>query len=104
MVPPARTPTRPSQLEAAICWRVWRSGTGGESPGKLSDRLSTRSLGMATRTPTVTDILGDGSMIKVVYTGLLNGDDGAPIDAANWGNHADRSVHVISSSVFGTGG
>lgn len=49
---------------------------------------------MATRNPTVIDLLGDGSVMQFKYSGLLNGDDGAPIDSKNWGGHVDRSVHV----------
>ncbi len=53
---------------------------------------------MATRTPTVTHS-GDGSVITVVWSGLLNGDDGAAVAYERW---ADRSIQVTGT--FGAGG
>jgi len=52
---------------------------------------------MAIRTPKV-EILGERTA-RATWTGLLNGDTGAPID---WGAYADRSVQVTGT--FGAGG
>lgn len=58
---------------------------------------------MATRNPTVSNVLQDqGGVIQVIYTGLLNGDDGFPIDSQNWGAHSDRSIEVTGT--LGAGG
>jgi hypothetical protein len=54
---------------------------------------------MATRAVTVEDISGDGSVKKFTWTGLANGDDGVPIDWAQW---ADRSIQVLGT--FGAAG
>lgn len=52
---------------------------------------------MATRQPTVTTI---GEMVKLVtWTGLANGDDGAPVDYPEF---SDRTVQVRGT--FGVGG
>jgi hypothetical protein len=53
---------------------------------------------MATRTVTITPTDG-GHGAKAVWTGLLNGDDGTPLD---WFHFADRCVQVLGT--FGTGG
>lgn len=52
---------------------------------------------MAVRTPTI-EIMGERSM-RATWSGLLNGDTGAPID---WANYMDRSIQV--KGTFGTGG
>lgn len=44
---------------------------------------------MATVTPTVTDISGDGSVKKISWTLTSTNTDGAPVNMAQW---ADRSV------------
>lgn len=54
---------------------------------------------MATRQPTFTRPEGDDSVVLVTWTGLLNGDDGAPVQLIKY---ADRSVQIVG--VFGTGG
>lgn len=54
---------------------------------------------MATRNGTVTDISETGNSRLVTWTGLLNGDDGAP---AQWVDFADRCFQVAGT--FGTGG
>ncbi len=51
---------------------------------------------MATRTPTVSYSLNRAT---VVWTGLLNGDDGAAFEGFDW---ADASVQFTGT--FGTGG
>ena len=52
---------------------------------------------MATRA-VVTEILGERTT-RFTWSGLLNGDDGAPIE---WAAYADRSVQVLGT--FGAGG
>lgn len=54
---------------------------------------------MATIKPTVTDISGDGSVKKFVYTPMVLSDVGEPIPFAQW---ADRTVQVLGT--FGAGG
>lgn len=54
---------------------------------------------MATRTPTITPHIQNSPVTSVVWTGLLNGDDGSPID---WVGYSDRSVQFTGT--FGTGG
>lgn len=57
---------------------------------------------MPTRTPTITQPDADrlpGNWAVIQWTGLLNGDDGAPIDLVPY---ADRSIQVTGT--FGTGG
>lgn len=54
---------------------------------------------MATRIPTTSEINVDNSLVSVTWTGLLNGDDGTPISAAEF---ADRSIHFFGT--FGVGG
>lgn len=54
---------------------------------------------MATRTPTTEFITAGREIIKFVWTGLLNGDSGSPIEFANY---PDRSIQV--SGTFGAGG
>jgi hypothetical protein len=56
----------------------------------------------------VTASTGDASLIRVMWTGLLNGDTGAPLPWAEW---ADRVCHfgcanylTGAASVFGAGG
>lgn len=51
---------------------------------------------MATRSPTITY---SQNRVTVVWTGLLNGDDGAPFEGYDW---ADASVQI--SGTFGVGG
>lgn len=51
---------------------------------------------MATRTATVTY---DNNRVTVVWTGLLNGDDGSAFDGFDW---ADASVQITGT--FGVGG
>lgn len=50
---------------------------------------------------TLTDVSekGDGSALKIVWTPMLNGDTGAPVQ---FPKHNDKSIHV--SGTFGTGG
>lgn len=52
---------------------------------------------MAIRTPVV-EILGENT-VRATWSGLLNGDTGAPVD---WPLYADRSVQVVGT--FGAGG
>lgn len=52
---------------------------------------------MATRAVTVESI-GE-RLVRFIWAGLLNGDDGAPVD---WAAYADRSVQVFGT--FGVGG
>ncbi len=52
---------------------------------------------MATRN--VTASMQNERVVQFRWTGLLNGDDGTPID---WSMFADRSVQVVGT--FGTGG
>lgn len=52
---------------------------------------------MAIRTPTI-ETLGERT-VRIKWTGLLNGDTGAPVD---WALYADRSVQVLGT--FGAGG
>lgn len=54
---------------------------------------------MATRTPTVAHVGND--TVRFTWTGMLNGDDGAPI-GPNHADYADRNVSVFGT--FGTGG
>lgn len=54
---------------------------------------------MAIRQPTFTKIEGDDSAILVQWTGLLQGDSGAPVQLVKY---ADRSVQVTGT--FGAGG
>jgi len=54
---------------------------------------------MAIRQPTFTKIEGDDSAILVQWTGLLQGDTGAPVQLVKY---ADRSVQVTGT--FGAGG
>lgn len=54
---------------------------------------------MATRNPTIS-FLGNDT-VKFAYSGLLNGDDGAPI-GVNHADYADRNVSVLGT--FGAGG
>lgn len=54
---------------------------------------------MATRNGTVTFISESDKAKLITWTGLLNGDDGAP---AQWVDFADRCVQVTGT--FGTGG
>jgi hypothetical protein len=54
---------------------------------------------MATRACTPTKI--DDNTMKFAWAGLLNGDDGVPIDF-QWADFADRTVQV--SGTFGAGG
>ena len=54
---------------------------------------------MATRNATVTDISPTGNAKLVAWTGLLNGDDGAPAD---WVDYSDRCFQVTGT--FGAGG
>lgn len=54
---------------------------------------------MATRTVTVAPHLENQQVTLFTWTGLLNGDDGSPIDWAVW---PDRSVQFVGT--FGTGG
>jgi len=54
---------------------------------------------MATRTPTITPNIQNTPATVVVWTGLLNLDDGSPVD---WVGYADRSVQFTGT--FGTGG
>jgi hypothetical protein len=51
---------------------------------------------MATRTATITY---DTNRATVVWTGLLNGDDGSPFSGFDW---ADASVQITGT--FGSGG
>jgi hypothetical protein len=54
---------------------------------------------MATRTATITPNLENSAATLIVWTGLLNGDDGSAVD---WTRYADRSVQFTGT--FGTGG
>lgn len=57
---------------------------------------------MATRAATITNpnyMLADDGVQIVQWTGLLNGDDGAPVELAT---HADRSMQITGT--FGVGG
>ena len=54
---------------------------------------------MATRQPIFSRPEGDDSVVLVTWSGLLNGDDGAPLQLIKY---ADRSVQVTGT--FGTGG
>jgi hypothetical protein len=56
----------------------------------------------------VTSSSGDASLIRVMWTGLLNGDTGAPLPWSEW---SDRNVHfgcanylTTTASVFGAAG
>lgn len=53
---------------------------------------------MATITPTI-ERNGDGSVMIVTWPDMANGDDGTPVDMAQW---ADRSVQVVGTP--GAGG
>jgi hypothetical protein len=53
---------------------------------------------MATRAVTITQQAG-GHIVLALWEGLLNGDDGTPID---WIVYADRSVQVLGT--FGAAG
>lgn len=52
---------------------------------------------MAVRAPNV-EIIGERT-VRITWSGLLNGDTGAPI---NWANYMDRSIQVLGN--FGAGG
>lgn len=52
---------------------------------------------MATRTPTI-EIIGE-RCVRATWSGLLNGDVGAPVE---WPAYMDRSVQVTGT--FGAGG
>lgn len=55
---------------------------------------------MATRTPTVTyNPNGHRGIVQVVWSGLANGDDGAPVELPGY---ADRSVQLTGT--LGAGG
>lgn len=55
---------------------------------------------MAIRTPSIEyNVDGNQNVIRVVWTGLLNGDTGAPAEVPEY---ADRTVHITGT--FGTGG
>jgi hypothetical protein len=54
---------------------------------------------MATKIATVTDISQDGSVLLVKWSGLANGDDGAPVQFPEFG---DRCVQAAGT--FGAGG
>lgn len=55
---------------------------------------------MAVRTPTIEYQLdGNANLARVTWTGLLNGDTGAPVEMGDW---ADRTAQVYGT--FGTGG
>lgn len=55
---------------------------------------------MAIRTPTVEyQVDGNVNLSRVVWTGLLNGDTGAPVEMGDW---ADRTVQITGT--FGVGG
>lgn len=55
---------------------------------------------MATRNPTVTYAPnGQANMVAINWSGLLNGDAGAPFEGIDW---ADRTAQI--SGAFGTGG
>lgn len=55
---------------------------------------------MATRTPSDAGLQSFGNNARtVIWTGLLNGDDGTPFEMPGW---ADRSVQVLGT--FGVGG
>ena len=53
---------------------------------------------MATRTATIANVENNPAQL-VTWTGLLNGDDGSPVD---WLKFGDRSIQFIGT--FGTGG
>jgi hypothetical protein len=53
---------------------------------------------MATRAVTITEANGGGA-IKALWTGLLNGDDGTPVD---WLRYPDRTIQFTGTP--GTGG
>jgi hypothetical protein len=55
---------------------------------------------MATRQPAIS-FVGDKRVRLVIWTGLQNLDDGAPVDAMAW---PDKSIAVPTTAVFGTGG
>ena len=55
---------------------------------------------MATRVPTVKQGTVDNSLVYVTWTGLLNGDDGTPIQGSEWAT--DRSVQFTGT--LGVGG
>lgn len=52
---------------------------------------------MATRNPTV--VQGPGPSVVITWTGLLNGDTGAPV---NYPEYPDRSIQFLGT--FGAGG
>lgn len=55
---------------------------------------------MATVTPTVSEIAGDGSVRKIIWAGLTTADaDGSPAEWIQW---ADRCVQF--NGTFGSGG
>ncbi len=54
---------------------------------------------MPTRQATLADITPSGKARLVTWTGMNNGDDGAPVD---WVDFADRCFQV--SGTFGSGG
>lgn len=54
---------------------------------------------MATRQATMADITPSGKARLITWTGLLNGDTGAPTD---WVDFADRCLQVTGT--FGAGG
>lgn len=55
---------------------------------------------MAIRTPSVEyQVDGNANLARVVWTGLLNGDTGAPVEMGDW---ADRTVQITGT--FGVGG
>ena len=54
---------------------------------------------MPTRQPDRADISASGRAQLITWSGLLNGDDGGPVD---WVDFADRCVQVTGT--FGTGG
>lgn len=54
---------------------------------------------MATRTVSVNAFVENQQVTVFTWTGLLNGDDGSPVDWAVW---PDRSVQFIGT--FGAGG
>lgn len=54
---------------------------------------------MTTRNGTHTEVTPSGNVRLVTWTGLANGDDGAPVE---WVDFADRCVQVTGT--FGSGG
>ncbi len=54
---------------------------------------------MAVIAPTYTTVGGDGSVVKIQWANMANGDTGTPISFTQW---ADRSIQV--SGTFGAGG